>query len=252
MMLTRGGDQPNPCCFILCHSVPRGIASAETGASAGPGAGRSPRSAGERSSRPIVSPASVRRRWSSFSSSRTLPGQSWRASEREGRGRAARARGRPGQEVVDEVRDVVAALAERGEAHGEDVQPVVEVLAEGAGADHGLEVAVGGAHQARLDRDRVRAPTLAVGRAERAHELARECAGLESPGPLAARLIRAATAAAGRKDEAARAELQPLRATIGQDREELCWLAPWLVNYVRRTLHRKELARLIAADLGVE
>jgi hypothetical protein len=93
---------------------------------------------------------------------------------------------------------------------------------------------------------------LVVDRRARALEVARDCAGLESPGPLAARLIRAAVAAAAGKDTDARTEVEPLRASTGQDREELSWLAPWLVSYVKRTLRRRDLSRLLATDLGVE
>ena len=54
------------------------------------------------------------------------------------------------QEVVDEQRDVVAPLRQGGAGHRDHVEPVEEVLAEAAGFDLGLEVAVGRGDQAEV------------------------------------------------------------------------------------------------------
>ena len=44
--------------------------------------------------------------------------------------------------MLDEQRDVLAALAQRRRGDGDDVEPVVEVLAEAPGRDLGGEIAV--------------------------------------------------------------------------------------------------------------
>jgi hypothetical protein len=54
---------------------------------------------------------------------------------------------------VREERDLLAPIAERRQRDGEDAEPVEEVLAEGAGADQLLEVAVGGGDEPDIDRD---------------------------------------------------------------------------------------------------
>ncbi len=54
-------------------------------------------------------------------------------------------------EMADEGRDVLFAFAEGGQADGEDVEAVEEVLAETAGGNFGLEVAVGGGDDAEVD-----------------------------------------------------------------------------------------------------
>src|SRR6185503_2782641 len=64
------------------------------------------------------------------------------------RGAAA---GGAGQDVLGQIRDVGHALAQRRDADGDDVQPVVEVLAELAASDQALEVAVGGGDDADVD-----------------------------------------------------------------------------------------------------
>ena len=51
-----------------------------------------------------------------------------------------------------ERQDVVAALAQRRHVQLDDLEPVVEVLAEGAARDAVGEVAVGGGHDAHVDR----------------------------------------------------------------------------------------------------
>jgi hypothetical protein len=48
------------------------------------------------------------------------------------------------QEVVSQGHDVLGPFPERRDRDGENVHPVVEILAEGARADHVLQVAVGG------------------------------------------------------------------------------------------------------------
>ena len=53
--------------------------------------------------------------------------------------------------MLHEQGDVLPALAQRGQVDGDHVQPVVEVLAEAAGADLAAQVAGGGRHQADLD-----------------------------------------------------------------------------------------------------
>src|SRR5690606_28619499 len=59
-----------------------------------------------------------------------------------------------GEQGEGEVDDAVAvALAQRRQAEREDGETIVEVLAEGAGADGGVEVAVGGGDQADVDLD---------------------------------------------------------------------------------------------------
>ena len=58
-----------------------------------------------------------------------------------------------GDEVAAEERDVAAALAQRRERDGHHVEPVEQVLAEGAGGDLLLQVAVGRGDQAHVDAD---------------------------------------------------------------------------------------------------
>ena len=60
--------------------------------------------------------------------------------------------GEDAEEVVDEHGQVVEALAERGDADLDDVEAVVEILAEEAGLDHGREIAVGGGDDPGVDR----------------------------------------------------------------------------------------------------
>ena len=62
------------------------------------------------------------------------------------------------QEVVDQERDVLAPLAQRRQRDRDDVQAEEEILAEVAGPDHGLEVAVGGGDEAHVHLDRACVP----------------------------------------------------------------------------------------------
>ena len=55
------------------------------------------------------------------------------------------------QEGDGQQRDVALPLAQRRQVDGHDVQPVIEVLAELAVADHFGQVAVGGGNQADID-----------------------------------------------------------------------------------------------------
>ena len=59
-------------------------------------------------------------------------------------------------EVLDQRRDVLAALAQRRDLDAEDVEAVVEVVAEAAGLDLAAQVAVGGGDDAHVDLDRRR------------------------------------------------------------------------------------------------
>ncbi len=104
-----------------------------------------------------------------FSSSRTLPGQSYSRSRSSASGvefEIAAAVLLPVllEEVLHQQRDVVLALAQRRQVHGDDVQPVVEVLAEAALVDHRAQVDVGRRDDAHVDLDRLDAAE--------AHELA--------------------------------------------------------------------------------
>ena len=55
------------------------------------------------------------------------------------------------EEVLAEQRDVAGAIAQGWELDGDDVDAVVEVFAEAAGAGHLLEIFVGGADEAEVD-----------------------------------------------------------------------------------------------------
>ena len=57
------------------------------------------------------------------------------------------------EEVLDQHRDVLGALAERRQVQRDDVQPVIEVAAEMADADLLVEIAVGRGDDARVDRN---------------------------------------------------------------------------------------------------
>ena len=70
--------------------------------------------------------------------------------------------GKEREEVIDERGDVVASIAERGDLQLDDVEAVVEVLAEGLLADHRREIAVRRRDDAHRDR-------LFARGAERAH-----------------------------------------------------------------------------------
>ena len=60
-----------------------------------------------------------------------------------------------GEEVVGEQQDVRLPLAQRRHEDGEDVEPVVEVLAEGPLGDGRLEVLVGGGDEPDVGRERL-------------------------------------------------------------------------------------------------
>ena len=68
------------------------------------------------------------------------------------------------EEVLDQQRDVVLALAQRRQLHGDDVQPVVQVLAELAFVHHVAQIDVGRGDDPDVDLDRLDAAE--------AHELA--------------------------------------------------------------------------------
>ena len=57
--------------------------------------------------------------------------------------------------MLGEHADVLAALAQRRHGDRDDVEPIVEVLAEAALADQGCQVAVGGRDHAYVDRRRL-------------------------------------------------------------------------------------------------
>ncbi len=78
------------------------------------------------------------------------------AIERVGRDAAlAELAGVLGQEVLDQQRNVAPPLAQRRQVQGDDVEPIVEVLAELPLAHQGLEVAVGGGQHADVDANRL-------------------------------------------------------------------------------------------------
>src|SRR5262249_26837391 len=54
-------------------------------------------------------------------------------------------------------KDVLAPLSQRRRAEADDVEPVIEVLTESAGADQRLEFLVGRRDDPDIDRDRLRA-----------------------------------------------------------------------------------------------
>ena len=58
------------------------------------------------------------------------------------------------QEIVDEQRNVLPAVSQRWQIDGDDVQPVVEVLAEPALAHQRGQVAMSGGDHADVDLDR--------------------------------------------------------------------------------------------------
>ena len=67
-----------------------------------------------------------------------------------------------GQEVAYQNGDVAGALTQRWHAHCDHVDAEVEILAESARLDVGLQIPVGGAHQAHVDLD-------GLGAADRPH-----------------------------------------------------------------------------------
>ena len=60
------------------------------------------------------------------------------------------------EEMSDQFRDVLAAIAQRRQVDRHDVEPVVQVLAEAAGGGFGQEVAVAGGDDAGVDADGLR------------------------------------------------------------------------------------------------
>ena len=116
------------------------------GGSGFPSAGRRADASSANASGPIRSPlAKIAAESIAFFSSRTLPGQECcRSSPAPGRDaldlRSACRRLNSAMNVVDERRDVLLALAQRRDADRDDLQPVVEVLAERAGRDRLLEI----------------------------------------------------------------------------------------------------------------
>ena len=63
------------------------------------------------------------------------------------------------EEVVHKRRDIGLALPERRQGHGDDVEPIVEVLAKTARLHLGGEIAIRRRHQPDVDLDRLRPPT---------------------------------------------------------------------------------------------
>ena len=53
----------------------------------------------------------------------------------------------------DQQRDVACPFGERGQVDREDGEAVEEILAEAAGVDRGVDVAMGGGDDAHVDRD---------------------------------------------------------------------------------------------------
>jgi len=119
---------------------------------------------GRRESPGVISRPSARvtARSAAFSSSRTLPAvvadQKHLRALVEAKHRLAQLAGVLLAEVIREERDVLAPLAQRPELDVEYVEPVVEVLAEGAVLKRLLHVAVGGRSRARPRIDSL-APT---------------------------------------------------------------------------------------------
>ena len=128
----------------------RGRARGSGAVPAGPGVVGSPRASA------VTSGVSVSRaaRSITFASSRMLPGQRIR-EERRPRVGGERLRGQavvgagPREEVLGQEEDVRPPLGERGEPHGDDGEPVIEVLAESA-SPHRLQEVLA---RRRGDRD---------------------------------------------------------------------------------------------------
>ena len=120
-----------------------------------------------------------------FSSSRTLPGQSWCISTRSALSVRLEFAALLAADLVHqeagEVGDVLHALAQGGQVDRHHVEPVVEVLAEAPGLDLGFEVAVGGGDDAHVDLDGAgAADALQLAFLQHAQQL-----GLEGGGDLA-------------------------------------------------------------------
>src|SRR5262249_29219887 len=55
------------------------------------------------------------------------------------------------QEVIDQERDIAPPIAKRRNVDRKNVEPIIKVLAEAAGGDLGLEVAVRGGNQSHVE-----------------------------------------------------------------------------------------------------
>ena len=74
--------------------------------------------------------------------------------------------------MVGQGGDILRSLAKRREVNRDHIEAVVEVLAEGALADHRFEVAVGGSDHAHIHADRLRpSNTLELALLKHAQEL---------------------------------------------------------------------------------
>ena len=100
--------------------------------------------------------ASTTARSTVFSNSRTFPGQSYAVRMRDSLGRDSRdVQAHAGVHAVEEVlhqqRDVLAPVTQSWQMQGEDVEPVVQVLAECSPLDLLGQVTRGGGHHADVD-----------------------------------------------------------------------------------------------------
>ena len=97
-----------------------------------------------------------------FSSSRTLPGQGHcvdrgQRARREALDLRVHLAEKRGQEMLGEQDGIAVALGEARDLHDDLGEAVIEILAEAARRDHLVQVLVGGADDARVDRDRLAA-----------------------------------------------------------------------------------------------
>ena len=125
-------------------------------------------------------------------------------------------------EVLDERRDVLAALAQRRNLDAEDVEPVVEIVAERALCHDLREVAVGGGDDAHVDLDRRRRADrqdlLRFDGAQQLHlQVERQIADLVEEDRAAARALEQAFLVGDRAGEGAAqvAEELALEQTLG-------------------------------------
>ncbi len=112
-------------------------------------------------------------------SSRTLPGQSWAMSAAMRvlgqHGPLGPGRREPGEEVLAQERDVLAALAQGRRRDRHDVEPEVEILAELALLDLAAQILAGRRDDAQVDLDRlVAADAAELALLEHAQELGLE------------------------------------------------------------------------------
>src|SRR5262249_47560692 len=84
-----------------------------------------------------------------------IPEQSLHGTGWDARDLAADLRGETIDEVVHQRRDVFLSEAQRRQCDGEDIQAVVEILAERAGCHGGPEIAVGCRDDPYVDGDRL-------------------------------------------------------------------------------------------------